>query len=527
VTAETTHGASTQGTRLQTAAVGSLAVAASKNFVDGAWVSATSGKTYERLSPYDQTVVSVYQDSDAVDAERAIDAARRAFDSGPWPRMAAAERAAVFKQAAALLRQRSEALATIMAKEVGQPKLEQVKFVMGAADTLEYYANLIVNRRDEAVYDQHPDAIGIVAKEPVGVVGTLTAWNTPLSVAHKSCPAMAVGCTLVVKPGHQSPGALILFAQILQEAGLPPGVFNLVTSAIDNGAVVGQAIAGSDKVDMVTFTGSSATGKAVMRAAASNLKRVKLELGGKSPQVVFADAPSIEVAAASVAKGIVRLAGQSCQAGSRVLVQKSVKQEFAERLLKHIAAAKLGDPLADDTTCGPLVSDAQLRRVESYVKDGMSVAKLIAGGKRPAREDLAKGFFFEPTVFDDVPATSRIAQEEIFGPVLGMLSFEDVDEAIELANQTIFGLVAGCWTQNLQTAMAFAKRVRAGMVWVNGFRDDSILKHMPVGGFKQSGIGREVGPEGLDEFLETKSIMIRFKLGPGSPMQGFESENAE
>ncbi|MDR6860477.1 aldehyde dehydrogenase family protein [Variovorax guangxiensis] len=482
------------------------------NFIDGEWLAAASGRTYQRLSPYDQSVAGIYQDSDVDDAERAIDAARRSFDTGPWPRWPAAQRAIVFKRAAALLRERRESISTIMAREVGQPRLEQLKFVLGAADTLEFYANLIVSRRDEAVYGQHPDAVGIVAKEPVGVVGSLTAWNTPLSVAHKCCPAMAVGCTLVVKPGHQSPGALIEFASILQEAGLPPGVFNVVTSAIDNGAVVGQAIAGSERVDMVTFTGSSTTGKAVMRAAANNLKRVKLELGGKSPQVIFADAPSLDTAAGSVAKGIVRLAGQSCQAGSRVLVQKQVKAEFVEHLLAHIAATKMGDPLAEETTCGPLVSEDQLHRVEAFVKEAQSSARLLAGGKRPVREDLAQGFFFEPTVFDDVSPDSRIAREEVFGPVLSILTFDDVEDGISLANQTVFGLVAGCWTQSLATAMAFATKVRAGMVWVNGYRDDSILKHMPVGGFKQSGIGREMGPEGLDEFLETKSIMIRHRL---------------
>ncbi len=484
-------------------------IPAQRNFIDGEWVACATGRTYERRSPYDQSVVGIYQDSDERDAQRAIDAARRAFDSGPWPRMPAAERAAVFKRAAGLLRQRSDELATIMTREVGQPKLEQAKFVAGAADTLEYYANLIVTRRDEAVYGQHPHAVGIIAKEPVGVVGTLTAWNTPLSVAHKSCPGLAAGCTMVVKPSHQSPGALVLFAGILQEAGLPPGAFNLVTSQLENGALVGQAIAASDKVDMITFTGSSGTGKAVMRAAAGNLKRVKLELGGKSPQVIFADAPSLDMAAASVAKGIVRLAGQSCQAGSRVLVQRSVKEPFVERLLHHIASYELGDPLDPSVGCGPLVTAEQLERVQSFVEAGRKSARLLIGGQRPERADLACGFFFEPTVFDDVPADSRIAREEIFGPVLSILSFDTVDEAIRLANDTIFGLVAGCWTQNLTTAMAFSRQVRAGMVWVNGYRDDSILKYMPVGGFKQSGIGREVGPEGLDEFLEAKSIMIR------------------
>ncbi|OWT60289.1 hypothetical protein CEY11_11600 [Candidimonas nitroreducens] len=491
---------------------GHLPTPIGKNFINGKWMESLGGRTYQRHSPYDQSLVGTYQDSDASDAELAIEAARAAFDSGPWPRMSAAERGAVLKRAASLIRERSDALSTLMAGEVGQPKGEQLKAVNGAADVLEYYAALLVSRRDEAIYSQHPDALGIIAKDPVGVVGTLTAWNTPLSVTHKSCPGMAVGCTLVVKPAHQSCGAILQLAGILQEAGLPPGVFNVVTSATDNGALVGQAIAGSARVDMVTFTGSSNTGKAVMRAAAENLKRVKLELGGKSPQVVFADAPSLDLAASSVAKGIVRLSGQSCQAGSRVLVDRKIKEQFVELLLEHIGAAKMGDPLAEDTVCGPLVSEAQVERVETLVEEGKKVARLLAGGKRPERADLAKGFFFEPTVFDNVPPDSRIAQEEIFGPVLCILTFDGVEEAIRLANDTIFGLVAGCWTRDLGTAMAFGTRVRAGMVWVNGYRDHSILKHMPVGGFNQSGIGREVGPEGLDAFLETKSIMIRHRF---------------
>jgi len=482
---------------------------AHRNFIGGKWVDAVNGKTYERRNPYDQSLVATYQDSDAADVDLAVESARQAFDKGPWSRKTAVERAATFRRAASLMRDRTEAIAATMTQEVGQPKQEQLKAVAGAADTLDYYAGLIVDRRDESIYGQRADALGIIAKEPVGVVGSLTAWNAPLALVHKSCPGLAAGCTLVVKPGHQASGAVVQFAQILEEAGLPAGAFNLVTSAIENGAVVGQAIAASDKVDMVTFTGSSATGRSVMRAAAGNLKRLKLELGGKSPNVIFADAQSLETAAASVAKGIVRLAGQSCQAGSRLLLQESIKDEFLDRLLRHVSAAKLGDPFADDTTCGPLVTEAQLRRVESYVEAGRSVAKLLIGGKRPDRDDLRRGFFFEPTVFSDVQPGARIAQEEIFGPVLSVMTFKDVDEAIELANGTIFGLVAGCWTSNLNTAMTFAKAVRAGGVWVNSYRDDAVLKHMPIGGFKQSGLGREMGREGLDAFLETKSIMIR------------------
>ncbi len=480
-----------------------------QNFIDGKWVDSLNGETYTRHSPYDQSPIAVYQDSDEADVERAVKAARKAFDEGPWPRMPAAERAAVFKRAAGMLREGIDTFSTIMAREVGQPKREQEKAVLGAADSLEYYAGLIVGRRDESVYGQRQDALGIIAKEPVGVVGSLTAWNTPLSIAHKSCPGMAAGCTLVVKPAHQSSGASAHFAQILAEAGLPAGVFNLVTSANQNGAVVGQAIASSDMIDMVTFTGSSATGKAVMRAAAGNLKRLKLELGGKSPNVVFADTPSIDAAVLTAASGIVRLAGQSCQAGSRLLLQESIKDEFMEKLLVQIGSAKLGDPLDPTTTCGPLVTEAQLQRVEYYAEVGSLSGNLCIGGSRPDDPALKNGWFYRPTVFDRVDYDARIAQEEVFGPVLTVLTFKDVEDAIRIANSTIFGLVAGCWTRDLNTALKFSRQVKAGGIWVNSYRDDAVLKYMPQGGFKQSGIGREVGEEGLDAFLETKSIMIK------------------
>ncbi|HSW16845.1 MAG TPA: aldehyde dehydrogenase family protein [Ramlibacter sp.] len=486
-----------------------MATLTHKNFIGGKWVAAASGETYERRNPFDQSLVASYQDSDEHDVALAVDAAREAFDHGPWPRMSAFDRAAVLRRAAALVRQRKDSLADTMTREVGQPRVEMLKGVASAADALDFYAGLVTERRDEAIAGQRQDAIGMVLKEPVGAVGSLTAWNAPLSLTHKACPGLAAGCVVVTKPAHQSSGAVIELARIFEEAGLPPGALNVVTSARENGAIVGQAIAASDRLDMVTFTGSSATGKAVMRAAANNLKRVKLELGGKSPNIVFADAQSLDHTAAAVAKGIFRLAGQSCQAGSRLLVQESVKDEFMELLLKHVAAVKLGDPFHADTICGPLVSQDQLQRVSAFVERGTSEARLVCGGKRPDREDLRQGFFLEPTVFDQVAPNARIAQEEAFGPVLSVLTFKDEEDAIRIANGTIFGLVAGCWTTKLDTAMRVARALRSGIVWVNCYRDDAPLKYMPTGFRKQSGIGSEMGPEGLEAFLDTKSVMIR------------------
>ncbi|MEU6646143.1 aldehyde dehydrogenase family protein [Saccharomonospora sp. NPDC046836] len=477
------------------------------NFIDGRWAEAADGRTFERRDPFDQTLAGTYADSSEVDVERATVAARAAFDSGPWPRMSASERAAVLGRAAKLLRERATSIASMMTREVGQPG--QLGAVAEAADHLEYFAGLAVSRRDEAVTGQHADAIGLVAKEPVGVVGALTSWNVPLSPAYKSCPGVAVGCSVVVKPGHQASGGTLELARALHDAGLPDGVFNVVTGAADNGAVAGRALAGSPRVDMVTFTGSSATGRAVMRAASDNLSKVSLELGGKSPHVVFADVPSIDRAAAAAAKGFVRLAGQSCQAGSRLLLHEDIKAEFLERLLEHVAQTRIGDPFDSKTTCGPLVSAEQLERVSAHAESGKRTSRLLVGGERPDEDDLASGFFFQPTVFDEVPADAQIAQEEIFGPVLAVLSFRDVDEAIALSNRTAYGLAAGCWSADLSTAMRFARGVRAGIVWINGFRDDSVLKQMPMGGYKQSGIGRERGPEGMEAFLETKSVMIK------------------
>ncbi|MDO9433967.1 aldehyde dehydrogenase [Hydrogenophaga sp.] len=480
-----------------------------KNYIGGQWQAAVGAETYERFNPFDQSLVAAYQDSDERDVALASNAARDAFDNGPWPRMSAFDRAAVFQRAATLVRQGQDTLADTMTREVGQPRSEMLKSVGHAADALDYYAGLITERRDEAVGGQRTDAIGMILKEPVGAVGSLTAWNAPLSLTHKACPGLAAGCTIVTKPAHQSAGAVIELAKIFEEAGLPPGALNVVTSARENGAVVGQAIAESDRLDMVTFTGSSATGKAVMRAAANNLKRVKLELGGKSPNIVFADAENLDHIAAAVAKGIVRMAGQSCQAGSRLLVQEAVKDQFMELLVKHVSMAKLGDPFHADTTCGPLVSETQLQRVSSFVELGKSTARLVLGGARPDRADLQKGFFLQPTIFDQVAHDARIAQEEAFGPVLSVVTFKDEQEAIRIANSTAFGLVAGCWTSNLNTTMRVAKSVTAGILWVNCYRDDSPLKYMPTGFRKQSGIGSEMGPEGLEAFLETKSVMIR------------------
>jgi acyl-CoA reductase-like NAD-dependent aldehyde dehydrogenase len=479
-----------------------------RNYIGGQWEESVTGRRYQRHSPYDQSLVGIYQDSDERDTEAAIDAAREAFDNGPWPRLTAMQRSAILRKAATLLRERKDEFADIMTKELAQPHQKGV--VLAEADQLDYYAGLVVSDRDEAVYNQREDSIGLVVKEPIGTVAALTSWNVPLSVVHKAVPGMAAGCTLVVKPAHLSSGVVLKLAQLFEDAGVPAGVFNVVTSATDNGAVVGQTLSASHKIDMVSFTGSSATGPHIVRAAAGNMKKMNIELGGKSPNVVFADAPDLDTAAFAAAKGFIRLAGQSCQAGSRLLVQESIKDEFMELVLQKVAEHKLGDPADDSTTCGPLISEDQLRKVESYVEIGKQEGRLLCGGKRPEAEELRRGYFYEPTIFDNISPVSRLAQEEVFGPILAVLTFKDDNDAIQIANNSDFGLAAGCWTSNVNTALKFARHVRSGVVWVNSYRDDVVLKHMPMGaGYKSSGIGREWGPEGLDAFMEIKAIMIK------------------
>jgi aldehyde dehydrogenase (NAD+)/betaine-aldehyde dehydrogenase len=478
-----------------------------QHFIDGQWVDALSGDTFQRTSPYDGRVVATYPNGGAEDAQKAIEAARRVFDEGKWSTSPAKDRSRVLRRTSELLLANMEELSQSIANEVGKPIGMASAEVAFTADVFDYFAGKALDIKGESITQEVPDAVGLVIREPVGVVGIITPWNFPLLlISWKVAPAIAAGCTMVAKPSHYTPGSTLILARILAEAGLPDGAFNVVTSETDNGAVVGQHIAASELVDKVAFTGSTASGKAVMRAAANNVKKISLELGGKSPNIVFPDA-QVDAAVAGAFFGIYLNSGQVCQAGSRLLVSNQVKDEFVEKLVNMGAMLKMGDPLDPTTTMGPVINETQLAKIESYLDAGKQEAKLVIGGKR-ANGDLSKGLFVEPTVFDQVSNQAKIAREEIFGPVLSVLSFDDVDEVIRIANDTMYGLAAAVWTKNIDVAFKVAKGLRAGTVWVNAYHSTG-MPQMPYGGYKQSGIGRELGDAGLNEYLETKSVQIK------------------
>jgi len=481
--------------------------------VDGEEGKAASGRQFARENPANvREVATVAEEGTQEDARAAIDAARAAFDSnaGNWIYNGKL-REQVLSRTASLVRDNADRLARVVSLEVGMPMRQATPHIAAAADIFEFYAGLAGKLYGESFTLPSGSTINLV-KEPVGVVGMITPWNFPLTqTARKVAPAIAAGCTIVIKPASYTPAATYELVKLIQQTGLPKGVLNLVPGP---GAVVGAELIVSKKVDKISFTGETATGKRIGAQAGMEVKRVSLELGGKAPYLIFDDA-DVEAAARAAIFGMFRNAGQACGATTRLLVQQGIHEKFLSRVADLTRKIEVGHPSKPSTDMGPLISATQERVVQEYIQFGVDKGfRLVTGGHKLSGPGYDDGYYVEPTIFDGVDNASRLGQEEIFGPVVAVTTFRDEAEAIELANAVDFGLVAGVWSADYPRAMRVARRIRAGTVWIW----DNYAQ--PVegiwGGYKQSGMGRELGYHGLNDFLEIKQI---FTDGTGLAMK--------
>jgi betaine-aldehyde dehydrogenase len=474
-----------------------------QNFIDGTWVDARDGARFDVFNPATGEVIATAPDSKAADVEAAVDAARRTFDDGAWwPGTSPRERGRILLTAADIVRREHGRLAQMESLDSGKPIADAREDIAEVAFMFEYFGGWATKIEGDA---QHlsTDAMFMVWKEPMGVAAGITPWNYPMMMAtQKLAAALAAGCTFVLKPPEQTPLTCLELPRILEEAGLPRGVFHVVTGF---GETAGGPLVANPKVDKVAFTGSREVGKIIMRSGADTLKRVTLELGGKSPNIVFADADR-ELAFEGSANGVFWNQGEICSAGTRVYVEGPMYDDAVNAFVDRASRIVLGDGLDEATEMGPLVSREQQERVERYIDVGTKEAKLATQGTRPADARLANGYFVPPTVFADVDNGATIAREEIFGPVMSVIPFSSVDEVVAMSNDNEYGLAAAVWTNDVKKAMLTARALRAGIVWIND--SQPAPTEMPWGGYKQSGIGRELGKYGVEDFLESKSVYL-------------------
>ncbi|MGH3664699.1 MAG: aldehyde dehydrogenase family protein [Egibacteraceae bacterium] len=478
--------------------------------IDRVWRDARAGATRDVVNPFDQSIVAKVAEADADDARDAVAAARRAFDDGSWPHTSGAQRGALLAQLADLLQRDREQVARLETLDTGKTLVESRIDVDDVTGVLRYYAEQAGRDHTRTVDSPLPDTTSAVVREPVGVCSLIAPWNYPLLQASwKIAPALAAGNTIVVKPSELTPMTTARLFELIDEVGFPPGVANLVLGA---GPTVGNALVVDERVDLVSFTGGIATGKAIMRSAADTVKKVALELGGCNPNVVFADA-DFDTAVDYALLAVFLHAGQVCSAGARLLVADAIHDEFVAAVVERAGAIRLGNGLEEGTESGPLISAEHRAKVAGYVEAGREEgAEVAVGGRVPDAPDLQAGFFYLPTVLTGCTAGMRVVSEEIFGPVLTVERFVTEDEAVARANDTIYGLAGAVWTSDAERARRVTRRLRLGTVWVNDYHP--YFPQAEWGGFKQSGVGRELGLQGLEEYTEAKHVFTNLRPRP-------------
>lgn len=473
-------------------------------FIGGQFTPGCGEATTTRHSPGHGVPVASWPLGTTQDAEAAITAARTAFDKGPWPHLSAGERAAVLFKVAELIEHNAQELGLIECLETGKPITQAIGEIRGAADVWRFAAGASRSLCGEAFNNLGDRVLALVLRQPIGVIGVITPWNFPFFILAERLPfILAAGCTAVVKPAEATSGSTLRLCELLQQAGLPEGVVNVVTG---RGSVVGQVLLDSHQVDMVSVTGSTATGCKAIEASAGNIKKLGLELGGKNPHIVFADA-NLDDAADGVAFGMAFNAGQCCVGASRLVVQRSVAEAFTAKLVEKLRRVRVGDPLDEATQVGALFDEAHMHKVLGYIEEGVKRgARLACGGGRSAGK---QGYFVDPTVLTGVTADMPLLREEIFGPVLAVLPFDTYEEALAIANDSEFGLSASIWTSDVTQALRAVRDVQAGRVWVNTTLDNG--PETPLGGMKQSGLGRDAGLSGIEEYTEVKTAHVNLK----------------
>jgi len=472
-------------------------------FIGGEWQDAESGKTFEVIDPARAEVVTEVAEADAADIDRAVRAAREAFE-GDWRKTTPRQRGRLLWKLAERLEERKDEIALVETLNNGKPLFESGIDVAMTIQTFEYYAGWATKIEGETIPVSVPFQFNYTLREPIGVVGAIVPWNFPLNLASwKVAPALAAGCTVVLKPATETPLTALLLADAAAEVGFPPGVLNVVPG---QGRTAGEALVAHPGVDKIAFTGSTAVGQHIARVAVDTVKRVSLELGGKSPNIVFADA-DLPVAAKGALNGIFYGKGEVCAAGSRLLVEESAHEQLVGMVAEGADGMKVGDPLEKGTRIGAVVSEQQMETVLGYIRKGVEEgARVVAGG---GRADIEPGYFVKPTVFDDVTSDMTIAREEIFGPVLATLTFDGVEEAIELANDSMYGLAAAVWTSDVKKAHYVASRLKAGTVWINTY--NLYDPASPFGGYKESGYGRDLGRHALEGYTQVKSVWVNLR----------------